>query len=278
MAGVDIHEWQGRVGQSWASEWQRTDRSFAALTAELERRILMLEFSRAIDIGCGAGELSLLLARARPAASILGVDVSPQLVAVARERGTGLANLQFELADASTWQAAPGADPDLLVSRHGVMFFDDPVAAFANLAGNAQPGTRMLFSCFRALESNPLFAEAGRLVPPDPHAPRPDPLAPGPFAFADGERVERILAEAGWSDIRLDAFDFDMVAGSGEDPVSDAIGYFSRIGPAARALAGLAGAQREALLEGIAALARANLRDGVVALGASVWIVTATNS
>lgn len=278
MAGVDIQEWQGRVGQSWATEWQRTDRSFAELTAEIRARVLALEFSQVLDIGCGAGELSLLLAGARTDAKVLGVDVSPQLIEVARQRGAGLPNLQFELADASQWQSGPGAEPDLLVSRHGVMFFDDPVAAFVNLERSARAGARMVFSCFRGLEFNPLFAEAGRLVPIDPRVPAADPLAPGPFAFAESSRVERILANAGWGEIAIEAFDFATVVGSGEDPVNDAVEYFSRIGPAAQALAQMGDVDRVAMLERIEGLAQAHLRDGVVALGASAWIVSASAS
>lgn len=276
MAGVDTQEWQGRVGQSWASEWQRTDRSFAELTAELERRIFALAFDHVLDVGCGAGELSLAIAQGRPASHVVGVDVSSDLVGVARERGASFSNVRFDLADAAAWQPEPGSAPDLLVSRHGVMFFDDPVAAFSHLRRAAKPRARMLFSCFRALEFNPLFAEAGRLVPPDPEAPRPDLHAPGPFAFADQSRVAAILEQAGWPNLRFDAFDFAMVAGAGEDPVADAVGYFSRIGPAARALSGMQGAAREDMLERIAALAASNVHSGTVTLGASAWIVTAS--
>ncbi|QIG55184.1 class I SAM-dependent methyltransferase [Altererythrobacter sp. BO-6] len=278
MAGVDTQEWQGRVGKSWAAEWQRTDRSFSQLTEELKRQIFALEFSHVLDIGCGAGELSLAVAAARPNAQVVGVDVSPDLIEAARARARSIENLHFELADAATWHPDDGAAPDLLMSRHGVMFFDDPVAAFANLRCISAPGACMIFSCFREIDQNPFFREAGRLVPPDPAAPPGDPHAPGPFAFADKDRVERILAEAGWRDIRFEAFDFDMIAGAGEHPVQDAVGYFSRIGPAARALADIEGAEEEQMLARIRELSEANLRHGKVALGAGVWIVSARHS
>lgn len=278
MAGVDTQEWQGRVGKSWAAEWQRTDRSFSQLTDELKRQIFALEFSHVLDIGCGAGELSLAVAAARPDAQVVGVDVSPDLIEAARARVRSIENLHFELADAATWHPDEGAAPDLLMSRHGVMFFDDPVAAFANLRRISAPGARMIFSCFREIDQNPFFREAGRLVPPDPAAQPADPYAPGPFAFADKDRVERILAEAGWRDVRFEAYDFDMIAGAGEYPVQDAVGYFSRIGPAARALADMEGAEKEQMLARIRELSEANLRDGKVALGAGVWIVSARHS
>ncbi|MBA4164691.1 MAG: methyltransferase [Erythrobacter sp.] len=275
MASVEIQEWQGRVGKSWATEWQRTDRSFVQLTAELGRRLGKLEIGRALDVGCGAGELSLVLARRMPDAQVLGVDVSPDLVAVANQRSAGLANVRFELADASVWRPAQDARPDLIMSRHGVMFFADPVAAFRNLHQACAPGARLMFSCFRGIEHNPFFAEVGGLLPAGAVAFPSDSHAPGPFAFADSERVERILAQAGWCDIACEPFDFAMVAGAGEFPIEDAVAYFSRIGPAARAMAGMEADERAAIQARLAGLASRHLNDGIVALGASAWIVTA---
>lgn len=275
MAAIETQEWQGRVGKSWAAEWQRTDRSFTQLTAELERRLREIEFHRALDVGCGAGELSLALARCSPDAQVLGIDISPDLIAAARQRATGLPGVQFELADAAVWQPQADERPDLVMSRHGVMFFADPVAAFHNLHQASAAGARLLFSCFRGIEHNPFFAEAGKLIPAEAGSPAPDPHAPGPFAFADGERVQQILARAGWKGIACEPFDFAMIAGAGERPVEDAVAYFSRIGPAARALAAMEGDQRVATLAGLADLAGRHLSGGIVAMGASVWIVTA---
>ncbi|OGS56751.1 MAG: hypothetical protein A3J40_07000 [Erythrobacter sp. RIFCSPHIGHO2_12_FULL_63_10] len=275
MAIVEIQEWQGRVGKSWANEWQRTDRSFTQLTAELERRLGEMAIHRALDVGCGAGELSLALARRNSDAQVLGVDVSPDLVAVARQRSAGLPNVHFELADASNWHPSAAERPDLIMSRHGIMFFADPVAAFRNLRESSAAGASLLFSCFRAIEFNPFFTEVARLLPAGAVEPTSDPHAPGPFAFADSERVEQILARAGWNDIAFEPFDFTMIAGAGDRPIEDAVGYFSRIGPAARAMAAMEEGEREAMQASLAQLASQHLNEGVVALGASVWIVTA---
>ncbi|HYC81258.1 MAG TPA: class I SAM-dependent methyltransferase, partial [Solirubrobacterales bacterium] len=230
---TDAGEWQGRTGDSWAAEWRRTDRSFGPLTEHLLKRSREFAFGAVLDVGCGAGELSLAIARGRPRCRVVGVDISPQLVAAARERGANHANVAFEVADAAVWRPADDFAPDLLVSRHGVMFFDRPVAAFAHLAGLAAPGAGLLFSCFRAPAENPFFTEVGRLLPQA--EPAADPHAPGPFAFADAARVAAILADAGWTGVACEPFDLAMVAGAGEDPVADAVAYFSRIGPAARA-------------------------------------------
>ena len=265
-------EWRGRVGASWAEEWRRTDRSFAALTERLLQYTRETCFTNVLDVGCGAGELSLVLALDRSSARVKGVDISSHLIEVARERATDIANVTFEEGDAAQWRPAEGFAPDLLVSRHGVMFFRDPQAAFANLADLAAPQAALIFSCFRDRGHNPFFAEVARLLPTPPvHG---DPYEPGPFAFADAARVEAILDAAGWHKIKFEPYDFAMVAGSGDDPVEDAVGYFSRIGPAARALVEFEPQERVRFADRVRALAERNLSNGVVSLRAAAWIVT----
>lgn len=273
MAGSD--EWQGRVGDTWAAEWARTDRSFSELTPRLVEAITAHRFEQAMDIGCGAGELSLRVSDRRPDAEIVGVDVSAALVDAARARGSGYPKLTFELADASSWQPAGTFRPDALFSRHGVMFFDEPVLAFANLRGLA-PGSQahLTFTCFRPIADNPFFYEIAALFPSA--GAMPDPHAPGPFAFADKDRVAAILRDAGWNTVAFERIDFPMIAGAGVDPVGDAVAYFRRIGPAARALAQMDEAARHTMGERIARLAADNLAGGRVALPASAWLVTAT--
>lgn len=271
---VGAEEWQGRTGASWAAEWRRTDRSFGSLTERLLQRSREFAFDSVLDVGCGAGELSLAFARGRPRCQVIGVDISPQLVAVARERGVNHPNLSIEVANAAEWGPPSGFAPELLVSRHGVMFFGDPAAAFAHLARIAAPQAGLLFSCFRAREENPVFTEIARLLPQAP-APAPDPTAPGPFAFADRARVEAMLDRAGWRGIAFEPYDFAMVLGAGEDPVGDAVAYYSAIGPAARAASELDEAERERFLDQVHQLADRHRHEGIVAMRAAAWIVTA---
>lgn len=273
MELVDKSEWQGSSGATWAAEWRRTDRSFSRLTERLLERTREFAFSEVVDIGCGAGELSLAIARGRPEVSVTGVDVSPQLVAAARGRGEHLGNVHFELADAAAWSCDEDVSPDMLVSRHGVMFFADPPSAFANLAKQAQPGSSLMFSCFREVAQNPFFTEILGLLPEKPEA--MDPTAPGPFAFADQDWVIPILRSGGWDSISFEKFDFPMIAGAGESAVEDAVTYFSLIGPAARAAAEMDASARERFLGRVRTLCERNCREGIVSLPAAAWIVSA---
>lgn len=270
---TDKAAWQGQVGTTWAAEWARTDRSFTGLTDKLLGRASVRQFERALDIGCGAGELSMALGRGHPHSQIIGVDVSEQLVSTARSRAAHFTNVAFELGDAAAWQK-PGYQPDLLVSRHGVMFFDDPVAAFTHLHILAAPTARLVFSCFRALAENPWASETVALLPPGSVAPS-DPHAPGPFAFADATRLVHILSRAGWQEIDFELIDFAFVVGAGEDPVEDAMAYFAVIGPVARAAAALGDDDKTVFRARLRRYLEKHASGSIVALKAAAWIVTA---
>ncbi len=271
---TDSIDWQGRVGDNWALEWQRTDRSFAPLSAHLVDRIAARTIGaspRILDIGCGAGGTSIDLAARMPHAEIRGIDLSPALVATAQSRNTTLDRVTFKAADATRW-CGGGWAPDHLVSRHGVMFFDDPVAAFTHFAAQSAPDAALTFSCFRARSANGWAEEIGALLPVQPPA---DPLAPGPFAFADPDWVASILSAAGWRDFAAEPVDFAYVAGAGPDPVADAADFFTRIGPAARALATLEPTDRARFAIDIESLLHHRLKDGSVIFDAAAWICTA---
>lgn len=271
---MDKTEWSGPVGAAWADEWRRTDRSFSALTPTLLARIADRPGSRVLDVGCGAGELSLAVAAARPDAVVQGVDISEDLVTAARRRADGAPNVAFRVADAGEGDPA-GFAPDLLVSRHGVMFFPDPTAAFAALAQTAAPGARLVFSCFRAPAENAWASDLIALVPPDPAAAPPSPNAPGPFAFADPSHVGAILAAAGWEDVGFEPVDFAYLAGEGVDPVAEAVALFRRIGPAAARLRALDAAERGPFEAKVAELAQRRRTGDRVSFPAAAWIVTA---
>lgn len=270
---TDKSAWQGRVGTTWANHWQQTDRSFTGLTDRLLACASAQPIRQALDVGCGAGEVSLALGRGHGGAEIVGLDVSEDLVSVARERGSRLANVRFELGDAAIWKA-PEFQPDLIVSRHGVMFFDDPVGAFRHLAEISRRDARLVFSCFRNRADNS-WAERVLSLLPVGLVPDPNPFEPGPFAFADPGRVKRILSEAGWADIAFEEVDYAFVAGTGDNAEEEAVAHFLRIGPAARTAAQLEDEERAQFIGRLRKFVQNNRDGSIVALKASAWIVTA---
>ena len=267
---MDKSEWAGRVGDVWAGERRRTDRTFepvdAALVATAVRAVESVAAPRILDVGCGAGTTSFSFAVALPDASITGIDLSPALIAAASARAADQPRCRFEQGDATIW--AGGMGFDLLVSRHGVMFFDDPVAAFAHLRTLTKLGGRLAFSCFRSPKENVWASGLAYLMPGGPA----DPHAPGPFAFADRDRVADILSRAGWSEAEATPLDFAYVAGAGDDPIADANDFFQRIGPVSRAIRELDEAGGERLRAALDKQVRAHRRDSIVSFPAAAWI------
>jgi SAM-dependent methyltransferase len=277
---TEAYEWRGRIGDVWAEEWRRTDRTLApvndALVAAAAAEAGGLDRPRILDVGCGAGATSLALAAALADAEITGIDLSETLIATARERaGVGAENPRFEVADAARWVPAR-AGFDLIVSRHGVMFFADPVAAFAHLRTLAGADARLVFSCFRDRADNqwvtalrPIFERFApeALAAPDPPA--------GPFAFGDPARIAAILTGAGFAPPEVRALDFEFIAGAGEDPLADAVAYFRRIGPFASLLRALDAETGRAALAELAEIAAAHRAGGRIRFRAAAWLVTA---
>lgn len=271
-AMMRISDWPGNVGRAWAQQWVRTDRSFAPLTACLLAEIADQPGRTIVDVGCGAGELAIAVARVRPEAQVFGIDISAELLNAATMRGSAQSNLQFALGDAARWQ--PVAKPDLFISRHGVMFFADPVAAFSHMAAVAAPGAHFIFSCFREMGANPWISEIAALLPV-PTEPE-DPYAPGPFAFADPGHVRACLSL--WTGITFTPVDYDYVAGEGAEAIEDAVILLSTIGPAARAAAAMSDEAHATFVQALRELVEARFDGQRVAFPAAAWIVRATRS
>jgi SAM-dependent methyltransferase len=273
VQAAQIAYWNSVAGQRWAERQTQIDAMLAPLTEALLAAAAPAADARVLDVGCGCGTTTLALAARSPDGAVTGLDVSAPQLEVARRRGRDLANLTWTCADAAVHRFGPAAF-DLLFSRLGVMFFGDPIAAFANLRESIRPGGRLLFACWRALAENPwarvpLAAALTHLPPPSP----PEPEAPGPFAFADAARIVRILTGAGWAEPRITRCDFpvDLAGTKGLDA---AVAHTLQIGAATRALTDQPKEVRSAAAVSIrASLAPYAAVGGAVSLPGSVWFV-----
>jgi SAM-dependent methyltransferase len=219
--------WDGATGAFWAEHADQFDRGVAAYTPALLRAAALAPGHHVLDVGCGTGLITRTAARIVTASGHAhGVDLSSPMLELARQRAADehLTNVSFTQADAQVHSFE--STVDVIVSRHGAMFFDDPVAAFANLADALRPGGRIVLLVWQAFERNPfLHRILGALTPGRDTARPPADGRPSPLSFADPDRAEAVLAAAGFGavDVQPELKDMDF----GPDP-SVAFDYLTK--------------------------------------------------
>ena len=270
-----VLQWATKSGSVWARRWRDTDRGLAGLSPYLLSTVKSCAPERpfrAFDIGCGPGTTTLEVAAACPEADIVACDVSSDLAAIARERSSGIPQIRVVEGDAED-RAGEEGPFDLFFSRHGVMFFPDPVGAFRRLRAAANPGATMVFSCFQDWELNPWASEV-TMAAAGQHLPPPG-REPSGFAFAEADYVREMLETSGWTDASPRDVKFDYLAGEGEDPVSSALSLFSELGPASRLMESLSDDDRGAALERMRGVIERHHHEGKVVFPAAAWIWSA---
>ena len=207
MTNTDMAEyWNGRPADVWVKEAARFDFMLAPFGHHLLMASDLKPGERVLDFGCGNGAVSLEAARAvGPSGRVTGLDLSMPMLGVARRRAKEQEiDISFVQGDAQT---TTFDEPfDVVLSRFGVMFFDDPEAAFANLAKAARPGGRLCFVCWQEMFANDWIAVPAMTMAAHVGIPElPEPGAPGPFALADSQRTRGLLESAGWSEVAIEA-------------------------------------------------------------------------
>lgn len=275
-ANRDQIEWWERDGAHWVEEADRYDSMTRGFFDVLFDAVSLQPGERVLDIGCGAGSTSFFAAQqVEPDGKVLGVDISPPLLDLARERAdrNGVENVDFIRADAQVHDLGSG-EWDAAISKFGVMFFEDPDAAFANIARALRPGGRLAFVAWQGLLLNEWVAAPG--IPAAAHLGLPDgiaPDAPGPMGLADHDRTVGILERGGFVDLQLEDVTLPMRVG---DDIDDALAFFQSI-PFVQEMIETASADDvAAALEA----ARQGLQphagpDGVVMDNNAVWLATA---
>ena len=267
--------WNGIDGEYWTSNQDRLDRTLAPVTGPLLEFAAPRAGSTVIDVGCGCGATTIEIARAvGPDGRVVGIDVSGPMLELAKERLRKFANTTCLVGDAAELPLLDlGAD--LIVSRFGVMFFGDPVAAFANLRTGLVAGGRLRFACWRPINENPwLQIPLHAVYEHAPRLPKPDPEEPGPFSFGDPARVTRVLRAAGFTAPSFTPLDIQMDIAAG-GTLEDAVIQSSAMGPAKRALAGQSDDIRAAALESIRRALTPHASAAGVKLPGAVWLVAA---
>jgi SAM-dependent methyltransferase len=265
-------DWNGASGREFIEQRERHEQMLGRLKTRLLVAARIQDGENVLDVGCGCGEMTILAARAAGSGRALGADFSRIQVAEARRlaAAAGVANVRFEVADVQVHPFGAGVF-DVVLSSFGVMFFDDPSAAFANLRKALRPGGRLAFVCWRTRAENPVFttgfAEAAAAI-----GLREMPEPGAAFSLADTGRVSALLSGAGFGGIEFTKADEPMLIGRDVDDVLE----YERTSPTAtEILTGLSPAHAAELTSQVRdRLMAYTSPDGVTMPGAA-WLVSA---
>jgi SAM-dependent methyltransferase len=254
--------WESDAGPKWVRHADALDSFFDPVTRAVLAKAGLEPGETVADIGCGSGSSTLLAAEGTGMnGAVQGIDISQTLLDLARKRASdrNVGNVTFMHADAAVHPFSP-EHFDAMISRFGVMFFDDPVSAFANMTKALKPGGRMVFAAWGQVAANPFFTISAAAIRKifGEAPPRPDLDAPGPFAFRNPDRVLDILHAAGLNDARVDIRQIPLPINVGVDGLVD---LWTDIGPMERAFAHFSASaqQREAVRDEV----RKSLQDHV---------------
>jgi SAM-dependent methyltransferase len=264
--------WNGSNGRGWVETQTIMDAMFAGIAARLAETARQSHARNILDLGCGTGAVTLAAAKAVSSARLTGIDISEPMLSLARKRASETqVDATFICDDAETHRfEAEGAD--LILSRFGVMFFGDPVAAFSNIGSACRPGAGMHLYAWRKPADTPFMTTGTRAAAPYlDDLPRRVPNSPGQFGFEDDDYVRTILDASGWKDVRIEAEDIDC-----RFPAIDLNTFLNRLGPLPRLLDANPQADRTTVLAAVREAYDAFVRNGEVQYTAGCWSIKAT--
>ncbi len=272
-----IEYWNGPAGERWARLADSQDVMLEALGLAAMDACDIQPGHTVLDAGCGSGTTTFKIAhRVGAKGRVLGIDLSASMLDVGRARleSLGVDGVTFDNKDIATYPFEKGTF-DRVYSRFGVMFFVDPVAAFTNIRNGIKSGGRLAFVCWQALNKNPWmeipFNVALRHVPAPPPA---DPEAPGPTAFADPERVRRILSTAGFDEIDLKSLEITLPF---EADVRSTAQKLVQLGAASRLLSNESEDIKARVEDDLCEAIAEYQTDTGVKIGSATWIATASS-
>ena len=264
--------WNSGGGCAWVDLQEALDHMYQPLEDLLVDAVAAAAARRVLDVGCGTGSTTLATARRLGAhGTSVGIDISEPMIAAARERAQRESSpARFIVADAQGYAFEP-ASFDAIIARFGVMFFDDPVAAFANLRRALRAGGELHAITWRDPAENPFMTTAERAAAPLlPNIPPRRTDAPGQFAFADAQRVRKILEDSGWVDIYLRPLDVICAF-----PEKELLTHMTRLGPLGRILEATDEATRKRVIDTVRKAFDPYVHDTEVRFNAACWMLTA---
>jgi SAM-dependent methyltransferase len=269
-----VAAWDGDEGTEWARDWVRYDRAVAGYEAILRAATALGPGEHVLDVGCGVGESARAAARAvGPGGSVVGIDLSSMMVERGNDiaRAEGFANLELVRGDAQGHDLDVGRF-DVVQSRFGAMFFDDPVAAFTNVGRAMRVGGRLAILGWRRAPDNEWMAAVLGALAVDHPPPTPPVGVPGPFGLADPVHNAAVLGASGFAEVAHRPVDAPFRLGH---DAADAFGWFHRTGIVRGATAALDEPGRARAMERLyRAIAEHDTGRGVL-FGSGAWLVTA---
>jgi SAM-dependent methyltransferase len=264
--------WNGVAGHAWVETQELLERMYKPLEALLVDAVAAGSGRRVLDVGCGTGGTTLAVARLLGARGrCLGIDISAPMIAAAQARAEREGTpASFICANAQIHPFEP-ATVEMIISRFGVMFFDDPVRAFANLRRAAQDDAELRFIAWRSAAENPFMTTAERAARPllPNLAPR-RPDAPGQFAFANSQRVHAILEGSDWTEIDIRPIDITCTF-----PEKELVRYLTRLGPVGMVLHEADDRTRAQVIDTVRAAFEPYVHGAEVRFTAACWMVGA---
>jgi SAM-dependent methyltransferase len=268
--------WDGHEGDVWTEHADRYDRAGHRYLERFFAAGLIGQSDRVVDIGCGTGKATLEAAKVAAGGSATGVDLSTRMLELARRRADdeGVQNVTFVRGDAQVHRFEHGAF-DVAMSSFGAMFFNDPVAAFANIGAGVRVGGRVAMLAWRTLPENDWLMALRAGLALGRELPFPPPDAPTPFSLADPDRVRTILGEAGFQHVELAAWDEPMEIG--RDAI-DAMTFAGTMGIVEGLSEGLSPEDRATAMQNLRDLFEDRASEDGVLLDSAAWLITATKA
>ncbi|TMR95779.1 class I SAM-dependent methyltransferase [Nonomuraea basaltis] len=265
--------WNGDQGRHWVAYRDRYDAMLDRFTHRLLSAAAVGAGERVLDVGCGNGQTTCAAGQAAEGVSALGVDLSAPMLEQARSRAEeeDLRNVRFDQGDAQVYPF-PVAGFDVAISRFGVMFFNDPTAAFSNIMQALSPGGRLAFLCWQEPLRNEWIIQLGTALSAHVPLPRLDEAGSGPFSLADADHTRQLLEASGFTQVRVDPAEEPMRLGAAPDDVT---GFVREIDLVHTLLAQADPATVAKALDAVRdALIPHQTPDGIFLKGAA-WLITA---